>query len=306
MIRRKEREEIDLLQLLGKDFAVLNREEIEKIYIENNLINKLTKVEGYEVNHNALILFIKEGDLEFKIFDEGFEVEKGNIMILPINSARTAKLKKIFMDSGRFEFECIFLSPKYISKYLIPSSISASFISVLKRDPLKIDGIKGMEGYIKSLRELYEASNKELKELEEYLIVQSVFYIIKKINEYLIKETIIHKSDRKDELINRLHDLFLENPMINYNIEEYCKKLFTSRYLLNKATKELKGVSTRELINTWLMNEIKRDLLTTNLIIKEIGMKYGFSESTNFSKFFKRNEGLSVREFFEKYNYNNS
>ncbi|MGE8425471.1 MAG: helix-turn-helix domain-containing protein, partial [Sphingobacterium siyangense] len=60
--------------------------------------------------------------------------------------------------------------------------------------------------------------------------------------------------------------------------------------------KELTGKSAIELIQNVLVEEAK-SLLCQGLSIGEIAMKLHFSDQSFFGKFFKRNVGISPKEF---------
>ncbi|APD08008.1 hypothetical protein UJ101_02509 [Flavobacteriaceae bacterium UJ101] len=293
-------DKVDLLKLLGQEFAVLGKKDTYKILLENNVLNGEGANMYYDVNPNASIAYVTKGSYDLKVNDKTYTLQEGDVIIVPARYVRNSSFRQVF-NNDNVDYINIVLSPEFIQEYLMTSSISPSFIASLKRELLVAHSFYKMEDYMKSLKDLYEKSKENLTDLDNHLRIQSVIYIIRKINEYLIHKTYIRKTDRRDEIINKLHDLFIENPTINYSIEQYSQKLFISKYILNKITKEIKGLTAKELINKWLMYEIRRDLLTNDLIVKEIAVKYGFSESTNFSKFFKRNEKVSVREYLKKF-----
>ncbi|APD08007.1 hypothetical protein UJ101_02508 [Flavobacteriaceae bacterium UJ101] len=299
-ISNKGEGKIDLLKFLGQEFAVLEKKDAYEILLKNDFFGKYSNVYNHDVNPNAAIAYITRGSCDLVINDIVYTLKEGDVIIIPTGYIRNSSYRQVFSRDD-VDYISVVLSPEFIQNYLNTPSISPSFIAILKREFLVARSFYKMEDYMNSLKDLYKKSKDNLTDLDKHLRSHSVIYILKKINEYLINKTYIRKTDPRDEIINKLHDLFIENPTINYSVEEYSQKLYISKYILNKISKEIKGLTAKELINKWLMYEIRRDLLTSDLIVKEIAAKYGFSESTNFSKFFRRNEKMNVREYLKKF-----
>ncbi|VAX18427.1 Transcriptional regulator, AraC family [hydrothermal vent metagenome] len=81
---------------------------------------------------------------------------------------------------------------------------------------------------------------------------------------------------------------------------DYAKELFVTPDHLNRIVKLLTGKTTKEFIQSRISVEAKRMFYLSNLSIKEIGYKLGFSEPANFSAFFKKCTGKSPSTFKKK------
>ena len=66
---------------------------------------------------------------------------------------------------------------------------------------------------------------------------------------------------------------------------------------LNKALKEITGKATSVLIGNRIVQEAKILLKSTTWSINEIAWSLGFEEPNHFSSFFKRNTGMTPRQF---------
>ena len=66
---------------------------------------------------------------------------------------------------------------------------------------------------------------------------------------------------------------------------------------LSRVVKSLTGKTAKDFIQSKLIVESKRLLYFTDLSTKEIAYDLGFSESSNFSQFFKNQTGVSPSEF---------
>ncbi|WP_052732245.1 helix-turn-helix domain-containing protein [Hymenobacter terrenus] len=68
----------------------------------------------------------------------------------------------------------------------------------------------------------------------------------------------------------------------------YSNAMNITEKRLNKSVLSISGRSTKTIILDRVISEAKLLLVNSNLNIKEIGVELGFSETTNFVKFFKR------------------
>ena len=84
-------------------------------------------------------------------------------------------------------------------------------------------------------------------------------------------------------------------------VEDYADFLKISRAHLNNISKKVFGLPVSVVIKERLLTEIKRELLFTNKLIKEICFDMNFSDVPNFIRFFKKQTGINPNEFRLKY-----
>jgi AraC-like DNA-binding protein len=89
--------------------------------------------------------------------------------------------------------------------------------------------------------------------------------------------------------IQLLDDYYLKEHAVTF----YADKLSVHPNYLNSLVKKHTGMSTKEIIQNRLLLETKYLLHSTNLSIKEISNKVGFSDPNYFTTFFKRLEKIS-------------
>ncbi|WED24579.1 AraC family transcriptional regulator [Vibrio sp. JC009] len=82
-----------------------------------------------------------------------------------------------------------------------------------------------------------------------------------------------------------------------HNVSEYIEELRTSAKRLNSVCKKIKGVPAKQIIDSRIILEAKRQLGYTNMPISEIAIGLGFNEPTNLAKFFRRHTDISPTEF---------
>jgi AraC-like DNA-binding protein len=80
-------------------------------------------------------------------------------------------------------------------------------------------------------------------------------------------------------------------------IEDYERIIGYSAKTLSRAAQAATGLSAKEYIDQRVLLEGRRLLAHTQLSTGEVAQQLGFSELTNFVKFFRRNGGESPSEF---------
>jgi AraC family transcriptional activator of pobA len=80
-------------------------------------------------------------------------------------------------------------------------------------------------------------------------------------------------------------------------LDHYAVQLGISVAHLNAICRELSGRSALQLIHERLMLEARRELIYTSMTIKEISELLGFTDPAYFTRFFKRQMGMSPKDF---------
>lgn len=81
------------------------------------------------------------------------------------------------------------------------------------------------------------------------------------------------------------------------HVNDYVEMMGISRVSLNKAVDREFGVSAAHLLKQRLLQEIKSDLLFTDLSVKEIAYRLNFSEPNHLMRFFKQQTGQTTAQF---------
>ena len=109
-------------------------------------------------------------------------------------------------------------------------------------------------------------------------------------------------SKRSRQLLNHFFELVGENILSGQrNITFYADKLCISERYLFKVCKKETGKTPKDLINEFLIGQIKNALLTTEMTHQQIADQFNFPDQSAFGQFFKRQEGMSPSEWRQKY-----
>ncbi|ANI90085.1 hypothetical protein A9P82_12815 [Arachidicoccus ginsenosidimutans] len=119
---------------------------------------------------------------------------------------------------------------------------------------------------------------------------------------YMNAESLIAvKFSEAGEIAYRYNSLLDEHFKKEIALNFYVKQLqLRSSRELYDATQKIFGVSPKQMMQRKVISEAQKMLLLSNLSIKEIGYELGFSEPTNFNKFFQKHCNISPKGFREK------
>lgn len=109
------------------------------------------------------------------------------------------------------------------------------------------------------------------------------------------------KTEQATSLSNDLYVRFVEllntdTPIINH-VAYYAELLNTSPQNLSAACKKISNSTASQILAAYILKEAKRLIFYTNNSIAEIAFALGFSDKSNFSKYFKRYTGITPSEF---------
>lgn len=111
-----------------------------------------------------------------------------------------------------------------------------------------------------------------------------------------------NNSKRSRQLLNHFFELVGENILSGQRgLSFYAEKLCISERYLFKVCKKEMDKTPKELINEFLIGQIKNALLTTEMTHQQIADQFGFPDQSAFGQFFKRQEGMSPSEWRQKY-----
>lgn len=109
-------------------------------------------------------------------------------------------------------------------------------------------------------------------------------------------------SKRSRQLLNHFFELVGENILLGQRgISFYAEKLCISERYLFKVCKKETGKTPKDLINEFLIGQIKNALLTTEMTHQQIADQFNFPDQSAFGQFFKRMEGMSPSEWRQRY-----
>lgn len=140
----------------------------------------------------------------------------------------------------------------------------------------------------------------------EYKTNKNEIYILKTLLESLIYYMARFKIeenyyiDINTSRIIKIRELIEKYYIKERNINFYARKMQLSAKRLNETIKEISGQTVIQLLHARLLLEAKRELINKQNSIQDISDFLGFQNASYFSRFFKKNEGISPSFFSEK------
>ncbi len=144
---------------------------------------------------------------------------------------------------------------------------------------------------------LFTHPAKHFREQLEQNFLQSLFMWV--FNSIPQKYLSIHnKYSRKQMLYHRFMFLIREHSTQEHQIGYYANQLcVTPRYLNEAVILYSNGRTPKQLIDEQLTAELKVQLSNPSLSVTEIAQLFNFQEPANMRRFFKKNTGMSPKEF---------
>ncbi|MEO0902411.1 MAG: AraC family transcriptional regulator [Bacteroidota bacterium] len=140
-----------------------------------------------------------------------------------------------------------------------------------------------------------------LRDDSHHYIRSLIYNMLIQINRCYIKEFDLSEHLYQNDIALRFRKLLEKNIRNIQEVKEYAEFLKVSRSQLNMALRKSSGESASQMIRKRLVTEIKRDLLYSEKNISEIVYGLGFSDNSNFVRFFKTNTGKTPSEFRSEY-----
>ena len=102
---------------------------------------------------------------------------------------------------------------------------------------------------------------------------------------------------RASELYHEFLDQVTEHFRTNNDVAFYADCLNVSSRYLAQVTRKISGKAPKNIIDEYVMNEIKQELRVSDKTVQEIAYHFGFSSQAHFAKFFKKLAGCTPSEF---------
>lgn len=260
----------------------------------NNLFSDELANEGkvYNVSCHS-ILFITSGSAKYKLDFEILDLKEGDVLFLnpgqvfqclELNDASGTILSfgddffLVYYDKDFFKVNVNLLN--HLSQQLIVSIWNTHRVNLY------------------SLLALIKLEMTELHICKPTIIQQRLIEALlnmlhRECEKQAVKDVIVAERC----LAIRFKLLVQKNISMQYNVDYFTKELKVSKSTLQKATKIAFEKTPKDILEETLLLEAKRLLLISSMRIQEIAYELGFTDPTNFTKFFKRHEEMTPDRF---------
>jgi AraC-like DNA-binding protein/mannose-6-phosphate isomerase-like protein (cupin superfamily) len=156
---------------------------------------------------------------------------------------------------------------------------------------------------VQFLETLFKKGIAEIEKREKFSVdlLRSVLDLVLTSCAVLYKpdENLLPKG-KGNIVVKKFLQLVEENYQNNLTVNEYADKLSITPNHLTQTVNQLTGKTSSQIIKAKQVLEIKRLLVHTNLSVTEIAGQLNFPDQSYFTKFFKRETGISPLQYRTK------
>lgn len=243
---------------------------------------------------NGAILFCFGGEADITIDLEQYHiVPNTDIIILPNSIFSLVSANKDFQihyfaySNDMFKAACFRLNPPFIH-FLKENSCYTH---------TQKETLRSIQGLAEASTAIYNDFNNCFRETIAQNLLQNIFLDTYDKVQRLFTPEQIEGSNRKEELFKKFITLVHTYCITQRDVAFYAEQLCISTRYLSSITKQIGNTSAKEIIDEFLMLEIKVALQSTNLSLKEIADRYSFPDQSFFGRYFKKHTGMSPKEY---------
>lgn len=271
--------EIFVRQLLseGNPFKVKRIENVRK-YLQQPF-----RMDG------GAILLCTDGQAEIVVNTRSYQVEKGCEMVLLDDMS-------LFIKGSSEDFRMVMLIYSKEMASQATYKFAPQFFSYLIQHPLYRHPEGAEEtllAYMKILRDMQSDTHNRYHVLIATNLLRSILLnAYDKIQRFGDGQGGLAGS-RKEEIYNRFMDLVIEHARTHREVAYYADKLCISTKYLAEVAKAVAKETPKQLIDAFIVSEIKLMLTFTDMSIQQIANYLHFPDQSYLGRFFKHHTGMS-------------
>lgn len=153
------------------------------------------------------------------------------------------------------------------------------------------------------LSEIHKEQQQEKPEFE----IMSAFFValtlmLKRVRSQKITQELTKEQRAK---YNQFITLLSQHYRHTRDASFFADKVFTTYKTLNHICKLATGNTVKQLIDSYVILEAKRELSLDKISTQQLAFALGFDDSSNFVKYFKKQTGLTPSKFQKEYYQSN-
>ncbi|WP_163407178.1 helix-turn-helix domain-containing protein [Flavobacterium ajazii] len=252
-----------------------------------------------EIHHTDFyeLIFFSKGNGYLELDQQRIEISDNTIIFISPFQKRRWFLDKTKVDSYFLFFQNSFLSSFFSDKLF--SFKLQFFYNKTKPLYLKVNNEFFLQ-LVNTIQELL-SEIKTFRSDSEHIIRALLYFVLIKLNRAYAQHYLLSSETENNSIAFMFKELLQNEVCKIRNIDHYAQKLGISRITLNKCIKKQFKVTASEMINEFILFEIKSLLSYTNHNINEISYLLQFSQANHLTRFFKAQTGISPKEFRKAY-----
>lgn len=277
----KNKYEVELLMDLG------TYKDIPQYFFESEL---------HHTDFYEIVFFIK-GNGYLQLDQQTIKITDNTIIFISPFQKR-----KWFVNKAEIDCYFLFFQDSFLSNFFSDKLFSFRLQYFYnKTKPLFINVNDSFMGKLYGLFQEIHHEIKLLKSDSEHIIRALLYFILIKLNRTYAEIYFLSSETEVNTTAFRFKEILQNEVRINRSIDFYASQLSISRITLNKCIKSQFGITVSEMVNEFIVFEIKSQLLYSQHNINEIAYLLNFSEANHLIRFFKKQTSISPREFRNAY-----
>ncbi len=252
---------------------------------------------SYHLHNDYEIYFLIEGKRKYTIDNKHYIIHENSLVFINRNvlhqtfAINEPQHKRFVLN---FQKSCIPSEAYYLLQLLFENGPTILKVSLHERE-LFLELLKGLQNeYITDQLD----SSLYVKSLLTQLLIASK----RLCNQQSVPfPAAIGKSGTKSDMVSSMIKYIHEHYGRSLSLPKLSHKFHLSEHYLCHIFREVTGCTIIQYINVVRINEARRLLLETNIKIRDIVTKIGFSNHVHFCRVFKKEVGTSPTQFREDY-----
>lgn len=252
----------------------------------SHLFSESSKVPGY------LFILCIQGSCVVNVHINQYNIKKGSLIIV---------LPDLFFKITEQTDDCRFIFVGYETEMVRCSDLfskAVEFTPYIFENPVLQLNKKGYDllyNYIMLIIKAKNVSQNVFNKDQVYLsFTQLILGLGSLIRE---KKGSYQQYTRNQEIMKKLIKTVITNYQSERNIAFYSKKLNLSPQYLSTTIKKMTGKTLTDIISSFIINDAKAKLMSTDKPIQDIAWSLGFYDMSFFGKYFKRHTGMSPKQY---------
>ena len=251
-----------------------------------HLFKTPSKVPGY------LFLLCFQGTCSITVHLTQYTMKKGTLLIL---------LPDLYFQVLEQSDDCKFIFAGFATELVRSSSLFSKSIEytpfIFEKPVLQLEkkGYELMYSYIRIIiKAKYIYNNVITQEQAALTFTQLILGLGN-----LIKngKSVNQQYNRNQEIVKELVRTVVMNYQTERNVSFYAEKMHLSPQHLSTTIKKITGKTLTDIISSFIINDAKAKLKSTEMTIQEIAYSLNFPDISFFGKYFKRYTGMSPKQY---------
>jgi len=266
----------------------------DRIHCES--IASRSRLHNWEINphrHHGLfqVLWLEQGEANFQLDGQQGQITEGSVLLVPQHCVHGFKFSK--------DAHGMVVTLAYSLIDSLDSDLAQELMTLTEPVLCGLQDLASAAAIEAGLRALYfeyQQRGRYHQAVIESLVSTTLAWLMRE-NLAQARDKIAVSVVRAREHLAGFVALVDEYFSKHTTLDHYAAQLDISAAHLNAICRQMSGRSALQLIHERLILEARRELIYTSMTIKEISELLGFADPAYFTRFFKRQMGVSPKDF---------